>query len=123
MVIFAGRNFAKMLARHFTWGNFHDVTPISFIKAYGFNFRVGVNFAKKTKAQKREKYPTRKFPHLQYVNVIYPCFMCIFNIFIYIETGEFQGNCHFKICGFVFNFNLCCHLKVSPVLFYKMLWT
>ena len=35
-------------------GNFHDPTPISFIKAYGFYFRVVVIFAKKTK--------TRKFP-------------------------------------------------------------
>ena len=32
-------------------GNFHD-TPISFIKAYGFYFRVGVIFVKKTKARK-----------------------------------------------------------------------
>ena len=31
-------------------GNFDDTTPISFIKAYGFYFRVGVIFAKKTKA-------------------------------------------------------------------------
>ena len=30
-------------------GNFHDSTHISFIKAYGFYFRVGVIFAKKTK--------------------------------------------------------------------------
>ena len=32
--------------------NFHDNTTISFIKAYGFHFRVGVIFAKMTKAQK-----------------------------------------------------------------------
>ena len=31
-------------------GNFHDITPVSFLQAYGFNFRMGVNFAKKTKA-------------------------------------------------------------------------
>ena len=31
-------------------GNFHDITHISYIKAYGFYFRVGVIFAKKTKA-------------------------------------------------------------------------
>ena len=41
-------------------GNFHNATPISFIKAYGFYFRVGVIFAKKTKAQKRENYPHAK---------------------------------------------------------------
>ena len=38
-------------------GNFLDTTPISFIKVYGLYFRVGVIFAKKTKAQKRENYP------------------------------------------------------------------
>ena len=38
-------------------GNFHYTFPISFIKAYGFYFRVGVIFAKKTKSQKRENYP------------------------------------------------------------------
>ena len=32
-------------------GNFHETT-ISFINAYGFYFRVGVIFAKKTKARK-----------------------------------------------------------------------
>ena len=36
-VIFAGGNFAKMLARHFTWGDFHDTTHISFIKEYLFS--------------------------------------------------------------------------------------
>ena len=45
-----GENFAKMLARHITLGNFHEITPISFIKAYGFYFHVRVIFAKKTKA-------------------------------------------------------------------------
>ena len=49
-------------------GNFHDTAPISFIKAYGYNFRVGVIFAKKTKARKTRKItPTRKFPRLQYL--------------------------------------------------------
>ena len=33
-------------------GYFHDTTPISFIKAYGFYFRVGVILAKKTKTRK-----------------------------------------------------------------------
>ena len=32
-------------------GNFHDTTSISFIKAYGFYFRVGVIFPKKTKGR------------------------------------------------------------------------
>ena len=41
-------------------GNFHDTTPISFIKAYGFYFRMGVIFAKKAKAQKMPNYPHGK---------------------------------------------------------------
>ena len=41
-------------------GNFHETTPISFINAYGFYFRVGVIFAKKTKMWKRENYPHAK---------------------------------------------------------------
>ena len=44
-----GENFTKMSARGV---NFHNTTPISFIKAYGFYFHVGVIFAKKTKARK-----------------------------------------------------------------------
>ena len=68
VVIFAGGGgggLAKMLARHFTWGNFHDGTNISIIKAYGFYFRVGVIFAKKKRCDKRENCPTRKFSRLQ----------------------------------------------------------
>ena len=37
--------------------NFHDTTPIPFIKTYGFYFRVGVIFMKKTKARKTWKLP------------------------------------------------------------------
>ena len=45
-------------------GNFHDTTPISFIKAHGFYFRVGVIFAKTTKARKTRKLPPRENFHL-----------------------------------------------------------
>ena len=45
-------------------GYFHDTTPVSFIKARGFYFRVGVIFAMKTKARK-----TRKFPPLENFHV------------------------------------------------------
>ena len=38
-------------------GNFHETTPFSFINSYGFYLRVGVIFAKKTKAQKTRKLP------------------------------------------------------------------
>ena len=55
--------------------NFYDSTPISFINAYGFFFRVGVVFAKKTKARKNAKItPMRKFPRLQYVTEDSPYF-------------------------------------------------
>ena len=48
--------------------NFHDNSPISFIKAYGFYFRVGVIFAKKTKEQKTSKLPPRENFHV-YINM------------------------------------------------------
>ena len=63
---FLRENFAKMLARHFTWGNFHDTTPISFIKAYGFSR--GVIFAKRTKARKTRKLPPRENFHVNSIN-------------------------------------------------------
>ena len=45
-------------------GNFHDTTLISFIKAYGFYFRVGVIFAKTTKSRKTRKLPPRENFHV-----------------------------------------------------------
>ena len=51
-------------------GNFHDTAHISFIKAYGFNFRVGVIFAKKTKAQQTRKLPPHENFHV-YSNAMF----------------------------------------------------
>ena len=51
------------------WGYFHDTTPNSFIKVYGFYFRVGVIFAKKTKARKTRKLPPCENFHV-YSNII-----------------------------------------------------
>ena len=45
-------------------GNFHDITHISFIKAYWFYFREGVIFAKKTKARKTRKLLPREYFHV-----------------------------------------------------------
>ena len=45
-------------------GNFQYTAPISFIKAYGFKFRVEVIFAKKTKARKTLKLPPRENFHV-----------------------------------------------------------
>ena len=64
MVIFAGENFAKTLARHSRGGNFHDITHSSFIQAYRCYFRVGVIFAKKTKTRKTRKLPPRENFHV-----------------------------------------------------------
>ena len=44
-------------------GNFHDATPISLVKAYGFYFHMGVIFVK-TKVQKTRKLPPRENFHL-----------------------------------------------------------
>ena len=41
-------------------GNYHDISPISFIKSYGCYFRVGVIFAKKAKSQTCQNYPNAK---------------------------------------------------------------
>ena len=61
MVIFAGGKISKKGWQDISrGGNFHDTTPIPFIKAYGFYFRVGVVFAKKTKRKKRKNYPHAK---------------------------------------------------------------
>ena len=45
-------------------GNFHETTPFSFISSYGFYFRVGVIFAKKTKSRKTRKLPPRENFHV-----------------------------------------------------------
>ena len=45
-------------------GNFHNSPPISFIKAYGFYFRVGGKFHEEDKSAKIT--PMGKFPRLQY---------------------------------------------------------
>ena len=61
MVIFAGGKFRKNVGKKFhLGGNFYDTTPISFIKAYGYYLRVGIIFAKKTKAHKTRKLTLRE---------------------------------------------------------------
>ena len=42
VVIFAGGNFSQKCWQDITrGGNFHDTSPVSFIKAYGFYFGMG----------------------------------------------------------------------------------
>ena len=50
-------------------GYFHDTTPNSFIKVYGFYFCVGVIFAKKTKARKTRKLPPRENFHVYSISL------------------------------------------------------
>ena len=65
MVIFAGGKFHEKCWQDISRrGNFHDTTPISFIKVYGFYFRVGVIFAKKTEARKKRKLPPHENFHV-----------------------------------------------------------
>ena len=65
MVIFAGGKFRENVGEAFhVGGNFHDTTNISFIKAYEIYFRVGVIFAKKSKARKTRKLPPRENFHV-----------------------------------------------------------
>ena len=45
-------------------GNFHDISPISFIKSYGFNFPAGEIFAKNAISQKTRKLPPRENFHV-----------------------------------------------------------
>ena len=47
-------------------GNLHETTPISFINAYGFYFRLGVIFCEEDKSAKHLKItPTQKFSRLR----------------------------------------------------------
>ena len=56
VVIFAGGKISRKCWQDILrGGNFHNTTHISFIKAYGIYFRVGVIFAKKTKVRKMPK--------------------------------------------------------------------
>ena len=64
VVIFAGGKFRENVGKISLGGNFHDTTPISIIKAHWFYFRVGVIFAKMTKARKTQKLPPRKNCHV-----------------------------------------------------------
>ena len=49
VVIFAGGKFPENVGKTFQVGViFHDISPISLIKSYGFYFPVGEIFAKKT---------------------------------------------------------------------------
>ena len=77
VVIFAGGKRSRKCWQDISHGrNFHDTTPTSFIKAFGFYFRAGVIFAKKTKARKTRKLPPRKEFHVY--NIQKYMFICMY---------------------------------------------
>ena len=56
VVIFAGGKISRKRWQDISRGGyFHNTTPICFKNVYGFCFRVGVIFAKKTNARKTKK--------------------------------------------------------------------
>ena len=66
LVIFPGGEISRKCWQDIShWGNFHDSTPISFIKAYGCYFCVGVIFTKKTKVRKARKLPPHENFHIE----------------------------------------------------------
>ena len=74
-VIFAGGKFCEKCWQDISrWGDFHHSTPISFIKAYGFYFHVGVIFVKNTKARKTQKLPPCENCHVYSTHVLQDLF-------------------------------------------------
>ena len=91
-------------------GNFHDCTPISFLKAYGFYFRVGVIFAKKTKSRKTRKLPPRVNFHV-YSNIMqYKCVSLRSSVcFSHVSCTSLHMHWHFQ-CSFTYRH---CHISCS----------
>ena len=62
-------------------GNFHDTTPISFIKPYGFYFREGEIFAYFALLSFSRKLPPRENFHVYSITAIY----CIFSLQLFTD--------------------------------------
>ena len=75
-------------------GNFHDISHISFLQAYGVFFRVGVIFAKRTKTQKTRKLPPPKNFHV-YSTSSKATFKWSF-----LSTFEYERGTHTPDCSF-----------------------
>ena len=69
-------------------GNFYDTTPISFIKAYGFYFHVGLIFMKKTKARKKRKLPPRENFHVYKICLSVCLSVCLLSTLTFTITFE-----------------------------------
>ena len=69
------------------WGNFHDTTHISFIKAYGFYFCKDDQSAKNAKIT-----PTWKFPRLQYLSLFCELIDAIIHNFCSKSTKVWKSN-------------------------------
>ena len=77
------------------WGNFHYTSPISFIKASGFYFRVGVIFEKRTKARKRENNPHAKISTFTAIHSLNICLLRWSSL----QTKEGQMRSEFRLDG------------------------
>ena len=85
-------------------GNFRDTAHISFIKAYGFNFRVGGNFREEDKsAKKRENYPHSKISTF----TVYACLPCV----VRISNGRYSATSLASVPTVT-------HLQPSPIRLY-----
>ena len=71
VVIFAGE-FSRKCWQYLSRGdNLRDTTHIFLMKSYGFYFCMGIFSRKRQFREKREFYPMRKFPRLQYIQIQY----------------------------------------------------
>ena len=75
MVIFTGEKFRENVGKTFHMGVIFMILLliISFIKSYGFYFRVGVIFAKETKSWKTRKLPQCENFHVYSINLTVYC--------------------------------------------------
>ena len=74
VVVFAEEgNFAKMLARPFTWGSFDDGSRSFFLNKimWVFFFSRRGNFCDESNIGKRENYPSRKCPTCTVVQIVH----------------------------------------------------
>ena len=69
VVIFAGGKISRKCWQDLSrGGNFHDISPISLLKSYGFYFPVGEVFAKKTISRKTWKLPPPENFHVHRIS-------------------------------------------------------
>ena len=67
-----GKISRKCLQDLLRGGNFHDTAHFFFIESFGFYFRAGEIFAKKSISRKTRKLPTRENFHVYSICLIIP---------------------------------------------------